>query len=301
MNNVILFLRMSRPIFIIGVMILYALGVSIARYLGIVISWETYIYGQLWVTILQLSTQYLNEYFNSPADIKNPNRTALTGGSGVLGPGKLPRRTALFAALTCLAILASITVLIIANINLTVVTIFIMLIAFIGALFYSTPPLKLEASGYGELIVSIIVAFLVPSFAFVLQAGEIHRLVPMTTFPLTTLHLAMLLAFELPDFANDFKYGKRTIMIRLGWEKGMLLHNILIFTSYLLLVIAAFFGLPNFIWIPVMFTFPIGLIQFWQMRRIASGAKPNWNALTIIAISLFGLITYLMTFSYWTN
>lgn len=301
MNNVILFLRMSRPIFIIGVMILYALGVSIARYLGIVISWETYIYGQLWVTILQLSTQYLNEYFNSPADIKNPNRTALTGGSGVLGPGKLPRRTALFAALTCLAILASITVLIIANINLTVVTIFIMLIAFIGALFYSTPPLKLEASGYGELIVSIIVAFLVPSFAFVLQAGEIHRLVPMTTFPLTTLHLAMLLAFELPDYANDFKYGKRTIMIRLGWEKGMLLHNILIFTSYLLLVIAAFFGLPNFIWIPVMFTFPIGLIQFWQMRRIASGAKPNWNALTIIAISLFGLITYLMTFSYWTN
>ncbi len=301
MNNVILFLRMSRPIFIIGVMILYALGVSIARYLGIVISWETYIYGQLWVTILQLSTQYLNEYFNSPADIKNPNRTALTGGSGVLGPGKLPRRTALFAALTCLAILASITVLIIANINLTVVTIFIMLIAFIGALFYSTPPLKLEASGYGELIVSIIVAFLVPSFAFVLQAGEIHRLVPMTTFPLTTLHLAMLLAFELPDYANDFKYGKRTIMVRLGWEKGMLLHNILIFTSYLLLVIAAFFGLPNFIWIPVMFTFPIGLIQFWQMRRIASGAKPNWNALTIIAISLFGLITYLMTFSYWTN
>ena len=301
MNNVILFLRMSRPIFIIGVMILYALGVSIARYLGIVISWETYIYGQLWVTILQLSTQYLNEYFNSPADIKNPNRTALTGGSGVLGPGKLPRRTALFAALTCLAILASITVLIIANINLTVVTIFIMLIAFIGALFYSTPPLKLEASGYGELIVSIIVAFLVPSFAFVLQAGEIHRLVPMTTFPLTTLHLAMLLAFELPDYANDFKYGKRTIMIRLGWEKGMLLHNILIFTSYLLLVIAAFFGLPNLIWIPVMFTFPIGLIQFWQMRRIASGAKPNWNALTIIAISLFGLITYLMTFSYWTN
>ena len=301
MNNVILFFRLSRPIFIIGGMMLYALGVSIARYLGIVINWETYIYGQLWVTLLQLSTQYLNEYFNSPADVNNPNRTALTGGSGVLGPGKLPRRIALYAALTCLAILASITVLVIANVNLTPVTIFIMVFAFIGALFYSTPPLKLEGSGYGELIVSIIVAFLVPSFAFILQAGEMHRLIPMTTFPLTILHLAMLLAFELPDYSNDIKYGKRTIMVRLGWEKGMLLHNILIFTSYLLIVIAAIFGLPNFIWIPVIFTFPIGLIQFWQMRRIASGAKPNWNLLTIIAISLFGLMTYLMTFSYWTN
>jgi len=301
MNNLTLFLRLSRPIFIIGVMILYALGASIARYLGITVNWEEYIFGQLWVTLLQLGTQYLNEYFNSPADIKNPNRTAFTGGSGVLGPGKLPRRIALISALTCFTILASTTVLIIVNINLTLVTIFIMLFALIGGLSYSMPPVKLEGSGYGELIVSIIVAFLVPSFAFVIQAGEIHRLVPMTTFPLTTLHLAMLLVFELPDYATDIKFGKRTIMVRLGWEKGMLLHNILIFSTYLLLVIAAFFGLPNFVWIPVILTFPIGLIQFWQMRRIASGAKPNWNVLTIIAISLFGSVTYLMTFSYWTN
>jgi 1,4-dihydroxy-2-naphthoate octaprenyltransferase len=282
-------------------MLLYALGVSIARYLGVVVNWEIYFLGQIWVTLLQLSTQYLNEYFNSPADADNKNRTPLTGGSGVIGPGKLTRNTALAAALTCLAFLASATVLLMVNIDLTLLSIFIMVIAFAGALSYSTPPFKLESSGYGELLVSILVAFLVPLYAFNLQSGDVHRLVAMSTFPLTTLHLAMLLAFELPDYANDLKFDKRTVMVRLGWDKGMHLHNILIFTTYLLLVIAMLFGLPNFIWIPTILTFPIGCFQFWQMRKIASGAKPNWRLLTITAISLFGLMSYLMTFSYWLN
>ena len=301
MNSLVLFIQLTRPIFILGVMLLYALGVSIARYLGVVVNWEVYFLGQLWVTLLQLSTQYLNEYFNSPADADNKNRTPLTGGSGVIGPGKLTRNTALAAALTCLAFLASATVLLMVNINLTLLSIFIMVIAFIGALSYSTPPFKLESSGYGELLVSIMVAFLVPLIAFNLQSGDVHRLVAMSTFPLTTLHFAMLLAFELPDYANDMKFEKRTVMVRLGWDNGMHLHNILIFTTYLLLVIAALFGLPNFIWIPTVLTFPVGYFQFWQMRKITSGAKPNWRLLTITAISLFGLMSYLMTFSYWLN
>ena len=97
MNSLVLFIQLTRPIFILGVMLLYALGVSIARYLGVLINWEIYFLGQIWVTLLQLSTQYLNEYFNSPADADNKNRTPLTGGSGVIGPGKLTRNTALAA------------------------------------------------------------------------------------------------------------------------------------------------------------------------------------------------------------
>lgn len=301
MNNLILFLILSRPLFLFGVMLLYALGVSIANYLGYSINWTIYILGQSWVTLLQLSAQYLNEYFNYPADMENPNRTALTGGSGVLGPGKLPRRVALTAALTCLAILASLTVVLMTNVPLSFFTILIMLAALLVAVFYSTPPVKLEGTGYGELVVSIMVAFLVPLYAYLLQTAEIHRLVPMATFPLVTLHMAMLLAFELPDYATDIKFGKNTFMVRLGWEKGMLVHNILILSSYLLLVIAAIFGFPNAVWIPAVLTIPLGLLQIWQMRRISIGEKPNWNSLTITAISLFGLMTYLMTFTFWTN
>ena len=35
-------------------------------------------------------------------------------------------------------------------------------------------------------------------------------------------------------------------------------------------------------------TLPLGLTQFWQMRMIAAGGKPNWKALTLNAAGLVG-------------
>jgi 1,4-dihydroxy-2-naphthoate octaprenyltransferase len=295
------FIRLTRPLFLLGVAVVFSLGACIAQYLGAEIDWNAYLLGQAWVTLLQLSTQYFNEYYNAPADQVNPNRTWLTGGSGALGPGKLPRRVALMAALVCLAFLSSITVLVIAQLSPPPEAFLIMSLAFLGAFFYSNPPVNLEASGYGELVTSVLVGFMVPAFAFILQYGEMHRLVALCAFPLVAAHMAMLLAFDLPDYANDLKFEKRTLMIRLGWQNGMLLHNVLILSIYLLLLVARAMGLPGFGTLAAFLTLPIGLFQIWQMRQIANGARVNWNALTIGAVSLFGALAYLLAFAFWTQ
>jgi 1,4-dihydroxy-2-naphthoate octaprenyltransferase len=301
METLRLFFRLSRPLFLLGVAVLYALGVGIAHYLGFTVQWSAYLLGQAWVAILQLGTQYLNEYFNAPADFVNQNRTLLTGGSGALGPGKLPRRVALWAALTCLATLASLTVLLLAEVQPSAVAVLIMGGAFLGAFFYSTPPARLEGSGYGELIASVLVGFLVPLFAFLLQAGEIHRLVAMSAFPLVALHMAMVLALELPDYANDLRYDKRTLMVRIGWERGMRMHNILIVTAFLLIILAWSFGYPRFATIAGLLPFPIGIFQMVQMRNIANGGKPNWTALTVGAVGLLMTMAYIMALAFWTH
>jgi len=300
MKSVRLLIRLARPLFLLGGILLYALGIGIARYLGTPIDWTLALLGQAWVTILQLSAQFLNEHFNASADLQNPNRTPLTGGSGMLGPGGLPRRTALIAALTCLAFLASLTVLVIIQ-KPSPLTYAIMLLAFLASFFYSTPPVSLEGSGYGELVTSILVANLVPAFAFVLQAGELHRLLAMSTFALTALHLAMLIAFSLPDYATDIKFDKRTLLVRMGWENGMRFHNYLILGAYLLLGLATFFGLPRFVALPAFLTLPLGVLQIWQMRRIAAGGPPNWTAVTLGALALFAATAYLITFAFWTH
>lgn len=301
MENLRLFVRMSRPLFLLGGVVLYALGVGIARYLGTPVGWDMYLLGQAWVTMLQLSAQYLNEYYDAPGDQDNPNRTLFSGGSGAVGPGKLPRSTALLAAAGCLAVTASLTVLLINTQRLVTPTVLIMVLSFLGAFFYSASPLRLSASGYGELTTSILVANLVPAFAFLLQAGDLHRLVAMTTFPLTALHLSMMLAFELPDYASDLKREKRTLMVRLGWKTSMNLHNALILTAYLLLALAVTLGMPFYIALPAFFTLPVGLLQIWQMHRIADGAAPNWRALTLTALVLFAVTAYLLAFAYWTR
>lgn len=300
-HSLLEFIRLTRPLFLLGVAVVFALGAGIAHYLGADIDWRAYLLGQAWVTLLQMSTQYFNEYYNSPADLVNPNRTWLTGGSGALGPGRLPRRVALMAALVCLAFLASLTVLVISQLQPPPEALLIMGLAFLGAFFYSNPPFSLEASGYGELLTSVLVGFLVPAFAFILQYGEMHRLVAMCAFPLVAAHMAMLLAFDLPDFSNDLRFEKRTLMIRLGWQNGMLLHNALILTIYLLLLMARALGLPGFATLAGLLTLPVGLFQIWQMRQIASGARVNWNALTIGAVALFTALTYLLALAFWTQ
>lgn len=302
-HPLVLFLRLSRPFFLIAGILFYALGAGIARYLGFSLDPVRFLFGQLFVTALQLSTHYLNEYFDAPGDNRNSNRTPFTGGSGVLGEGegKLPYNTALLAASTALAAAALAAFFLARAANLDSTAITIMVLGFFGAFFYSVPPLRLASSGFGELTTSILMANLVPAFAFVLQAGELHRLLPMSTFPLTSLILAAFLAFELPDYASDLKTGKRTLMVRVGWRQAMRLHHLFILTAYLLLGLAYVQGLPVAMALPSILTLPLGLLQIWYLRRIADGIKPNWTALTFNAVVLVGAVAYLLTYAFWTR
>jgi 1,4-dihydroxy-2-naphthoate octaprenyltransferase len=301
MRSIRLFFILSRPLFLVGGVLVYALGAGIARYLGTPIDWGLYVLGQIFVTTMQLSAHYLNEYFDSPADRDNPNRTPFSGGSGAVGEGKLSRETVMWASLTTLTILASLTVVLINVAPVSPLLISIVVLAFLGSFFYSVPPVRFAHSGYGELTTSILVANLVPIFAFVLQYQELHRLLVMSTFPLTSLHLAMMIVFEFPDYLNDIKHDKLTLLVRVGWQRGMVLHNILILSAFLLLGLAATFGFPLAIVLPAFIPLPLGLLQIWQMRRIGAGAKPNWTTMGLTAVVLFASVTYLLAFTFWTR
>jgi 1,4-dihydroxy-2-naphthoate octaprenyltransferase len=296
-----LFIRLSRPHFLLGAVLLYALGAGIARYLGKPINWELYWIGQIWVTFIQLSTHYLNEYFDAPMDAENEHRTPFSGGSGTIGREKLRPETALYAAVICLAFVAYFTLLIIRNAQVDAVLILTLGLIFLGAFFYSTPPIRLSSTGYGELVTAIIVSNLVPTLAFLLQNNDLHRLLAMATFPLTSLNLAMMLAFELPDYASDIKYLKNNLMVRVGWQRGIIFHDVCILFAYVLFGLGAILGFPLPIVIPAFLTLPLGLFEIWMVNRIANGAKPNWTALTFTAASLYAVTAYLITFAFWTR
>ena len=79
MKGLVLLFRLSRPHFLIGAALLYALGAGVANFLGAYINWEDYFLGQLWITFIQLSTHFLNEYYDAPYDSGNPNRPFFSG------------------------------------------------------------------------------------------------------------------------------------------------------------------------------------------------------------------------------
>ena len=303
MTNLLLFLRLSRPWFLFGGALNYFLGLGILRYLGFPIDWGVALLGQVWVTSLQLSTHYLNEYFDYPSDSANRHRTPFTGGSGVLGtgPGQLRPRVALVAAFCALTAVALATFVLgrLGALNSLVLTLMALVVA--GAIFYSVPPVRLATSGYGELTTAILLANLVPALAFTLQYSELHRLLALSTFPITALTLASMISLEFPDYASDLKHGKRTLLVRLGWRTAIWVHHLLIASGYLLFVASFAAGLPGSLAWPPLLTLPLGLLQIWYLGRIAEGLKPHWTALTLNALAMTVASVYLLTYAFWTR
>jgi 1,4-dihydroxy-2-naphthoate octaprenyltransferase len=298
-----LLIQLSRPLHMLSAVLLYLLGLGIAHFLTGQINWSASFFGLAWIMLLLLGTQYLTEYFDPLVLAKDPmsKHTPFSGVSGAIGSGKLPRPVALWAGLSCFALTASITVLFMQAFSLHLAVSLMLGLILLAALLYALPPFRLVCSGYGELIQSIMIAGLVPALAYLLQGHDFHRLLLMVAFPLTTLHISMLLALEFPDYASDIKLGNRPILVRVGWQRGMLMHNLLVLGGFVILGMSFVFGLPLRVGWPVLFVLPIGLFQVWMMNRIADGAKPNWNLLVLIAISTFGLTAYLLTFAFWTH
>ena len=293
------FLRLSRPVFLLGGLVLYALGALVARYEGYPIEWGAYLVGQLFVTSLQLMTHYLNEYWDMEADQLNQTRTFFSGGSGVLSGGELPRETALHAAFVCMAVNSASAIVLIFQYQAGPAVWAVMLLAFLGAFFYSTPPLQLSNTGYGELTTSIIVAGFVPAFAHLLQTGRPSFLILLTTAPLVVFHYAMLLAFEFPDFLSDEAAGKKTVLVRLGRRYGARLHNALIVSALLLTAINSFLGLPPRVAISVAITAPLALWQVISVHNLQRGEPVPFRRLTFGAVALFALTAYFIAFSFW--
>ncbi len=296
------FYKGARWLYLLGTVLLYFLGVGIARYLGAGLDGSMLVLGGLWVVAYVLGIFYLDEFFSAPEPTNNPFQPSIT--QGMPAPGKVQLSSSaqkLLAAAALLTVTAVMTVLLIAAGRLTPVAVAILIVVGGGGLLYVLPPVRLTDTAYGELCASILIANFVPALGFVLQDGEIHRFLVMVTFPLTLLHLAMLLAFQFPDYEADMRQHRHTLLRYAGWEIGMQVHNYLLLGAFVMWGLAVFLGLPTFITLPAFLPLPLALLQVWYMTRIAAGVKPNWNALTIAAVTLFAGTAYLVLFAFWTH
>ena len=284
MGRLIAFIRLGRPHFLGGGFLLFGVGAAIAAHTGHAIDVGRYVLGQLAVTAFQLMTHYANDYFDYEADIANTTPTRWSGGSRVLAGGELPRRVALVAAivLAVLGVTASIALALDAP-PYTLPTLIAMLVL---AWEYSAPPLRLCASGFGELDTAIVVTGLVPWLGFYLQAPDLVGL-PMllvAIVPLALLQLAMLLAIEFPDADGDAATGKRTLVVRLGAPRAAALYVALTVAAYAWLPVAALVALPVPIALAAAIPAPVAL---WRIARIAEHRDRNaYERLTFGAVFL---------------
>ena len=210
-----LFLQLSKPYLLIIGLTQSVLGAGMARYLGNSIDWLLFWFGMLWVLTVQLGVSYLHQYFDLYVDVDRESGTWFFGGSQVLGTGegKLPRRTALIAAMGALGSAGAFTVMIFWQQVELLNTMILMLLILFAGLTYALPPLKLSRSGYGEMLIALTAGFLVPAFGFELQAGSIHRLVTQTSLPIVLIIMPVMIALSFPGHSTDLKKNRPNLLI----------------------------------------------------------------------------------------
>jgi len=288
-----------RPLWLLDVALTYALGAAIARYLGISLDLNRFLLGSAWLLSLQLGGHSLDLYFALPASLR---------------ANSSDNNQSLWAGVAALSTTALLTIPFVRADILNNSAVFIMILLVGGMIAAAISPLRLVDSVYRELTLSILGVVLVPAFAFLLQAGSLHRFVAMSVFPLMLLHTSALIIFPLmllhtsaliifkfPTFYHDSQHEKQSLLVRAGWQRGMHIVNILILSAFLLLGFAMLMGLsPAIVW-PTFFVLPLAFFQIWYLSRIAAGAKPHWKALSGSAVSVYALTSYLLLFGFLTH
>lgn len=281
------FVRLTRPLFLGGAVVLYLLGAVLAWTQGVAVDWLHWLLGQLLVMSIQLTTHYANEYYDYEVDAAiGSARTPFSGGSGVLVSGQLDRSVALHATHLCLVL--SIIMIVVCGLSSPLMWI-IGTLGLLGGYFYSAPPLKLEGSGWGELNTAILTALLVPLTGYMMQAHHFDSIVLLICAPLVLIYLAMILTFEFPDYPADKAIGKRNLTVRLGLRRAAWLHNVLLIGGVAWMLITAPHNPLLWLVVPLAGWQIAGVV--WRVR-----ARSGWQRPALLsggAVTLAGLLPLL--------
>lgn len=258
--------------------------------MGITINWALYWLGQVVVTSIQLMGQYLNEYYDIEVDrLGTNNRTWFSGGSGILSEGSVSPQVVLVAARICavIAILAGV----LTSLQ-SVWMIPIVILCLLGSWFYSSPPISLMSSGWGELTTSVIVSLLVPLAGYAIQGGLPPGELWLICVPLVLVHVAMLVSFEIPDQVADQSVGKKTLTVRLGFNDAAWVIDALIVSAFLFICVLALTSKYPGQWMVI--AAPLAILQMVTVHRvILSPTRNGYYLMTTCGIGLFVLMAIL--------
>ncbi len=286
------FLKLGRPHFLVGGVLLFGLGSALATLQSRAgINWERYVWGQAIITAAQWMTHYSNDYFDLDADRANATPTRWSGGSRVLVSGLVEPRAALGASilLGAAALLAAAVLAARADSPRCVLPLSLLIIGLSWS--YSAPPLRLLRRGLGELTTALVVTLLTPLLGFYVQSGGLEPPLFLACFPLCCLQLAMLLTIELPDAAGDRMQGKRTLVVRRGAEWGARGAAASLGVAFGSLPILFWLGLPGRIALLAALLAPLGIWQAFRLLRGAHRDPDNWEGLALCSVVLIASTT----------
>lgn len=285
-------LAMGRPLFLMGTVPLYGVGVAAAYHDTDTLNPSSLVLGLLLVWLIQLMTHYNNEYCDLESDRAHQAPTFISGGSRVLVRGLVPAATARGAALICLSLAVILTLGLVVGYGAGAFLLLLVGPAFFLGWFYSAPPLKLEARGLGEATIVLTSCFLLPMTGYYLQTASLAPALLLLGTALGFLTFALTLVTELPDVAADIATGKLTLAARLGSKATLLVQLVSFGLGWLSLAAMLLYLAPVWAWVLILVSTPWAAMVLLMAGRASKGRRAAVEWLGVGIALLLGYASF---------
>jgi len=140
------------------------------------------------------------------------------------------------------------------------------------------------------LLKSLIISPLLLLYGVSVQAVPLSSEHYLIAMPLFFLSASSFVALEFPLYAKNPEEKKSSLIPKIGLNQTVVLHNVLIFLSYLSLGAYLFFTASFRSHWTLLFIALISLLEMYQLHRLSLGMKPNYRLIKATA--------YLQTLSF---
>lgn len=284
--------RMARPLIMVSVVLVYLLGILIARSRGYTVDLSTIALGSIPLLIVMASIHYVNEFADVETD-RFTTRTQFSGGSGAIPDGLVSPRAAVIAAWVTLIFGIVLTLLLIALDRLSAVNLLILGLGTFFGWMYSVPPLKLAWRGLGEIDNAILGGLLLPAYGYVVVARRVDLVILVALIPFTLATFLNLLATTWADRDADTQAGKYTLATLWPIPLLRILYAVVAISAIALLVLLPRTLLPESVAaLSLIVLIPMWI---WGWTRYTRTQSPAASVLSMVGLLLAQLIGYAMS------
>ncbi len=281
--------------------------------LGGLISWAVDGTFSLWYFFLVLVGIIINhiglnmtddyfDYKHSVDQLKPGEKNPYTGGSGTLTSGLIGPREMLKAFTLCYLITATIGAYLTLERGLPILA--FGLFGMFCSIFYTAPPISFSHHGLGELGLLINFGTTIGLGSYFVQAQKLTLEAFLATLPPGIMLFSMIVINEIPDYKEDLKAGKLTLVARYGKMAGIKLYILSWICTYSVIVGAVAIRVMPPITLIALLTMPLAFRSIKTLRKHYNDpalmapanldmikAHSVTSLLLIIAYSLQGIAT----------
>lgn len=282
---------MTRPAFLLLTVVACALGTATAAACGCGLNIPV----ALGTTLLAVMAHAFGNVLNDLHDARNgadaANDTGVfpfTGGSRLIQNGAVTERQTFELARALLVVMVPAGMLLAVQAGPGV-----LLLGMAGLLLawaYSAPPLQLMSRGLGELTVALT-WFLVVVGADYVQRHQFFAIPASAAMGFAGMVAALLVINGVPDAPADARVGKRTLVVRIGKRRTVMVYGALVLSAHAWLALSVWLLIPPATALWGLISLPFSLaawLVLWKQANHPQRLKPAL-ALTVVATLLHGL------------